>query len=81
MIFIVETDTERLNSVNNFKGGAIVNIKKMRINRGLSQGQLADLIGVVQQHVSRWENEKHRPSVDVLIKIAAVLNCSIGDLI
>lgn len=56
-------------------------IKKMRINRGLSQGQLADKIGVAQQHVSRWENEKHRPSVDILIKIAAVLNCNIGDLI
>lgn len=58
-----------------------MSIKKMREKRGLSQEQLADKIGVAQQHVSRWENEKHRPSVDVLIKIAAVLNCSIGDLI
>ena len=58
-----------------------MSIKKMRINRGLSQKQLAELIGVEQQHVSRWENGKHRPSVDVLIKIAAVLNCNIGDLI
>lgn len=56
-------------------------IKKMRINRGLSQGQLADLIGVAQQHVSRWETGNHRPSVDVLIKIAEVLNCNISDLI
>jgi putative transcriptional regulator len=58
-----------------------MSIKKMRINRGLSQGQLADLIGVAQQHVSRWENEKHRPSVDILMKIAEVLNCNISDLI
>lgn len=57
-----------------------MSIKKMRINRNLSQKQLAELIGVAQQHVSRWESGKHRPSVDVLIKIAAVLNCSIGDL-
>ena len=56
-------------------------IKKMREQRGLSQGQLADKIGVAQQHISRWENGKHRPSVDVLIKIAEILNCNISDLI
>ena len=58
-----------------------MNIKEMREKRGLSQGQLADKIGVAQQHISRWENGKHRPGIDILIKIAAVLNCNIGDLI
>ena len=56
-------------------------IKKMRINRGLSQKQLAELIGVEQQHVSRWENGKHRPSIDVFQKLAKILNCNISDLI
>ena len=56
-------------------------IKKMRRNRGLSQKQLAELIGVEQQHVSRWENGKHRPSIDILMKIAEILNCNISDLI
>lgn len=56
-------------------------IKKMRQKRGLSQGQLADLIGVAQQHVSRWENGKHRPSIDTVQKLAEILNCNISDLI
>ena len=56
-------------------------IKKMREQRGLTQKQLADLIGVAQQHVSRWENGNHRPSIDILMKIAEILNCNISDLI
>ena len=58
-----------------------MNIKEMRIKCGLTQGQLADKIGVVQQHVSRWELGKHRPSVDTVQKLAEVLNCNINDLI
>ena len=56
-------------------------IKKMREQRGLTQKQLADLIGVAQQHVSRWENGKHRPSIDTVQKLAEILNCNISDLI
>ena len=58
-----------------------MSIKKMREKRGLSQGQLADKIGVAQQHISRWENGNHRPSIDTVQKLAEILNCNISDLI
>ena len=56
-------------------------IKKMREKRGLTQKNLADKIGVAQQHISRWETGKHRPSIDTVQKLAEILNCNISDLI
>ncbi len=56
-------------------------IKKMRIKRGLTQGQLAELLGVKQSHVSRWESGVYLPNATTLKKLAEVLNCQIDDLV
>ena len=37
-------------------------MKQWRLARGLTQRQLADLIGVQPVQVSRWENDKSRPA-------------------
>lgn len=58
-----------------------MNIKEMRIKRGLTQGQLAELSGIDQRQISRWELGKHRPSIDTVQKLAEILNCNISDLI
>lgn len=39
-------------------------IKRLREERGLSQKQLADRLGVRKQSVSNWENENAMPSMD-----------------
>lgn len=36
-------------------------IKQFRVNRGLNQAELAELCGVQQATVSRWESGKHIP--------------------
>ena len=41
-----------------------------RSERGLSQGQLAALIGVSQPQVSRWEAGDHMPTVETLVRLA-----------
>ena len=51
-------------------------IKKLRMNKGMSQVQLADKLSVTKQSVSNWENEYIMPSVDMLIKIANFFNVS-----
>ena len=55
-------------------------IARIRMDRGLTQGQLADKIGCRQKDVSRWESGT-KPGVDYLVKIAAALECSIDDLL
>ena len=56
-------------------------IKLMRKKRGLTQKQLAELLGVKQQNVSDWERSLRSPSVKNLKKMVNVLNCRIDDLI
>ena len=51
-------------------------IKKLRMNKGMSQVQLAEKLNVTKQSVSNWENEYIMPSVDMLIKIANFFNVS-----
>lgn len=45
-------------------------IKKLRLNKSLTQVELANKLGVAKQSVSNWENENIMPSIEMLIKIA-----------
>ena len=56
-------------------------IARLRIARGLTQAQLADLVGCYQQAVNKWETGKRKPGMQSLIKLARALDCSIDDLI
>lgn len=47
-------------------------IKELRLNRNMSQVELAKKLFVSKQSVSNWENENIMPSVEMLIKIAEV---------
>lgn len=54
-----------------------VRITELRNEKKLSQGQLADILGVSRQAVSKWENDKTSPDTLNLIKIADVLDTEI----
>ena len=56
-------------------------IARLRIERGLTQAQLAERIGCPQSSVSRWEQTGKAPGTRYLLKIAEVLGCDIRDLI
>ena len=56
-------------------------IARLRIARGLTQTQLADLIGCPQQLVNKWETGKNKPGMQSLIKLSRALGCSIDELV
>ncbi len=56
------------------------NIKRLREERGLTQEQLAEKLGVTYQAVSSWEREEYRPDTEKLVKLAEVLDVSLSAL-
>ena len=46
------------------------NMKKLRTMARMSQRELADIIGVSQQSVNKYENHGVEPGIETLIKIA-----------
>lgn len=55
-------------------------LKKLRIDRNVSQQDLADLIGVSIRSLSRYENGSSLPTVDAAIKLAAYYGLSVEEL-
>lgn len=56
------------------------NMRRLRVEKKLSQERLADLASVDRTYVSRLERKMENPSIGVLDKIAAVLEVSIAEL-
>ena len=51
----------------------MINLKKLRLNNGLSQKELADKLGISQNHYSNIETGMRCPSVKLAKKIAIEL--------
>ena len=56
------------------------NIAQFRKQKGLTQAELGNLLGVSNQAVSKWESEVNMPDILLLPKIAQVLSVSIDEL-
>jgi len=52
-------------------------IREIRMKKGLTAEQLAQMIGLRQQSMSRIEIGKFSTGIDILGKIADALNCEI----
>ena len=57
------------------------NIKCFRKNKGYTQEELAGMLGVTPQAVSRWESEAGLPDVSMIVPIAQVLNVTTDALL
>ena len=57
------------------------NIRHYRKKRALSQRELADMLFVTAQNVSKWETGKSAPDLDNLCKLAEVLDVSTDRLL
>jgi transcriptional regulator with XRE-family HTH domain len=55
-------------------------IREFRKARGLTQEQLAEMIGVEPRHISRMEGGYHAPTIERLDKLSLALNVPIKDL-
>ena len=56
------------------------NLRKIRIQKGLSQDELAQLLGTSKQVISRYENNQRSPKVSVVADYAEKLGVSIETL-
>lgn len=57
------------------------NLKKIRADKDISQGDLAKMIDVHATHISRYERNLTSPTIDVAKKIADALEVSTDSLI
>ena len=58
-----------------------IKLKELRIEKGLSQRKLGELLGFCNQTVSFWETGSRDPDLDALIKIADFFEVSVDYLL
>lgn len=56
-------------------------IKKLRVEKNLTQKDLADRLYVTFQTVSKWENDENEPDVSTLRELSKVFECSLDYLL
>ena len=56
-------------------------LKQKRQERGITQNDLAVRVGVKRKTVCQWETGSRQPRVELLPKIAAVLGCTVDELL
>lgn len=56
-------------------------IQGLRIDKGMTQAQLADLLGISDRAVSKWETGKSFPDVSMLKPLAKILEVSVLELL
>ena len=56
-------------------------IARMRMQRGMTQGQLAEMVGCYPKDISRWETGERNPGAKSLVALARALDCTMEDLI
>jgi len=56
-------------------------IKNLRTKRGLTQDQLANLLNVTPQAISRWENNAAMPDISLLVPLANIFHVSTDTLL
>lgn len=59
----------------------VKNLKLLRNKKGISQQQLADIIGISQQSINKYENHNIEPDINTLIDFANYFNTSVDYLI
>jgi putative transcriptional regulator len=57
-----------------------IKLKIARIEKRLSQQELADLVEVTRQTIGLIEKGKYNPSINLCVKIAKVLDKTLNDL-
>ena len=56
-------------------------LKKIREEQGLSQEQFAEVFHVTRQTVSNWENNKHYPDLEMLVRISETYDVPVDTLL
>lgn len=69
-------------------GGKVINqkkigsfLKELRKEKGITQEQLSEYLGVTNRTVSRWENGVNMPDFDLIIEMANYFDVTIEELL
>lgn len=54
---------------------------RLRKQRGLTQEELGEKLGVSGQAVSKWENDASMPDISLLVQLSDILGVSLDDLL
>lgn len=57
------------------------NFRRLRLERQLTQEQIAEMLGVSDKSVSRWETEASYPDIELLPTIAMLFNTTVDELL
>jgi len=55
-------------------------VRELRSGRGLSQGQLADALGVSRQTINAIETERYTPSLPLALELARYFKTSVEEI-
>ncbi|WP_148413922.1 helix-turn-helix transcriptional regulator [Haloferax sp. KTX1] len=55
-------------------------VRTRREAADLSQGELADAVGVTRQTINAIERERYDPSLELAFKLAAYFDCRVEDV-
>ena len=58
-----------------------MNIKRLRLSRGLTQEQLAELLSISTAAVSKWEARNTYPDITMLFPLAGIFGVSVDELL
>lgn len=56
------------------------NLKTLRLKKGLTQKELAEMLNITVSYLSKIENEKKMPNVLLAIRLANALDCKVEDI-
>jgi len=59
----------------------VKNLKRLREKRGLTQREVAELVGVTPLTLSQWESDRATPTVENLMALADVFRVSMDFLV
>ncbi|PIQ92251.1 MAG: DNA-binding protein [Parcubacteria group bacterium CG11_big_fil_rev_8_21_14_0_20_39_22] len=57
------------------------NMKKLRLEKGMSQGDICRKLGVDRSYISNVESGKKNPTLSTITKLAKALGVSVGELL
>ena len=56
-------------------------IAQLRKEKGLKQDELAEMLGITPQAISKWENDQTCPDISLLPKLAEILSVTVDELL
>ncbi|GKQ43314.1 transcriptional regulator [Companilactobacillus sp. RD055328] len=56
-------------------------LKKVRVKRGYSQGDVAEFLNISRQSISRWETDNGYPDIDNLVELSKHYEISTDELL